>query len=389
VESTCWANRRGYGRHARSLLAAALAIDRANQYVFFIDSGQDGQDLPGGGEVVRVPTSVPVVMAAGSNGRRALADMWAMSRALAQPDLDCLFFPTVYSYVPVMSQAYKIVMIHDVIPEKFPAHVFPSASGRLNWKVKSWVARGQADLILTVSEFSRRGIIEHFGEPPGRVKVVGEANDAVFRVIEDPKLPDALARQGLTPKDRLIVFVGGFSPHKNLPGLLDAFAGLAGRMSDIRLVLVGDYKSDSFHSCYQQVKRRAGQPPLEGRVVFAGYLPDEDLAALLNLATALALPSYLEGFGLPAIEAAACGLPVVATSASPLPELLRDAALFVSPGDTQGLAAALERLLTDTALRERMRDRGLRAAAALSWKRAAEELLVVFESVARHHGKTA
>jgi glycosyltransferase involved in cell wall biosynthesis len=389
VDATCWANRRGYGRHARALLAAALEMDRRNRYVFFVDSEQAVAELPSGGEIVQVRTSAPAVQAARSDGRRRLTDVWAMSRAMAQPGLDCLLFPTVYTYVPVWSRARKIVVIHDVIPEKFPEHVFPTAAGRWNWKLKSLLARRQADLILTVSEFSRRGIVEFFGEAPERIKVIGEAGDPAFRVLENPTLSGRLRELDIAPLDRLLVFVGGFSPHKNLSRLLDAFTTLAAKHSNLRLVLVGDYETDAFYSCYEQIRARASQPPLDGRVVFTGYLPDDELTGLLNLAQVLVLPSLLEGFGLPAIEAAACGLPVVATKASPLPELLGAGGLYIEPNDTAALTEAIERVLTDPALARNMREQGLRAAAALSWKRAAAELLAVFDQVAEHHAKAA
>jgi glycosyltransferase involved in cell wall biosynthesis len=373
VDATCWANRRGYGRHARSLLRAAAALDRRNRYRFFVDTEPRQGDFPAGAEVVRVRASAPAARAARSDGRRSAADLWSMSRALAAPDLDCLLFPTVYSYVPVFSRAYKIVMIHDVIPEKYPQYVFPTAAGRWNWRLKSLAARRQADLIVTVSEFSRRALLEYFGERPERVKVVGEAGDPVFRVLE-----------GVEPEPGLLVYVGGFSPHKNLAGLLEAFARLVGRGEQVRLALVGDYQTDPFHTCYRELAERAGQAPLAGRVEFMGYLPDEELVKLLNRATALVLPSLLEGFGLPAIEAAACGLPVIATTASPLPELLGEAGLFVEPGDTGGLEEAMARVLSDAGLRRRLREAGLRAAERLTWERAARDLVALFERVPAH-----
>ncbi len=383
VDATCLANRRGYGRQARSLLRAAAELDRRNHYVYFADSSEASANLPPGSDVRQVRTSAPAVEAARSNGRRSVADLWRMSRAMASPDLDCLLFPTVYSYVPVFSRASKVVIIHDVIPEKLPAQVFPTALGRFYWGMKSAAARRQADLILTVSEYSRRALAEHFGEPMERIQVVGEAADPVFRVLENPTLSERLLRLGLSPDQRLLVFVGGFSPHKNLLELLEVFAAIADRPAcgDLRLVLIGDQQRDAFHSCYRQVEYRAAQPPLQGRVVLAGFVPDEELVGLLNLATALVLPSRLEGFGLPAIEAAACGLPVVATIASPLPELLGEGALYVDPSDTASLRWALERVLTDADLRQRLRDHGLRAAAALSWSNAAKELLSIFDQI--------
>lgn len=312
-----------------------------------------------------------------------------MSRAMARADLDCLLFPTVYSYVPVRTRAYKIVVVHDIIPEKFPGYTFPTLAGRFNWKLKSFLARRQAGLILTVSEYSRRAIVDFFGEAPERVKVVGEAGDPIFRVLDNPAPGERVSRLGIRAGDPLMVFVGGFSPHKNLSGLLDAFARLAGKWEKLRLVLVGDYQFDAFHSCYQEVRKRAAQPPLRDRVILTGYLPDEDLVQLLNLATVLALPSYMEGFGLPAIEAAACGLPVVATRESPLPELLGEGGLYIDPRDPQSLEAALERVLGDSALRRRMSEHGLSAAAALSWNRAAQQLLAIFDQVDQDHAQAA
>jgi glycosyltransferase involved in cell wall biosynthesis len=352
-----------------------VALDRRNRYRFFLDTEPHEDDFPAGAEVVRVRASAPATRAARSDGRRSAADLWSMSRALAAPDLDCLLFPTVYSYVPVFSRAYKIVMIHDVIPEKYPQYVFPTAAGRWNWRLKSLVARRQADLIVTVSEFSRRALLEYFGEPPERVQVVGEAGDPVFRVLE-----------GVEAEPGLLVYVGGFSPHKNLTGLLEAFARVVGRAEreQVRLVLVGDYQTDPFHTCYRELAERARQAPLAGRVEFTGYLADEELVKLLNRATALVLPSLLEGFGLPAIEAAACGLPVIATTASPLPELLGEAGLFVEPGDIRGLEEAMARVLSDRGLRQRLREAGLRAAGRLTWERAARDLVALFERVPVH-----
>lgn len=367
VDATCWANRRGYGRHLRALLSAAVALDRRHSYRLIVDFEPSEGDFPPGSEVIWVRSGTPAVRAARSNGRRSAADLWSMSRALAAPDLDCLLFPTVYSFVPVVTKAFKIVAIHDLIPEKYPQYVFPTAAGRLNWRLKSLAARRQADLILTVSEFSRRQILEHFGEKPERVQVVGEAPDPVFRVLEG--VPKAA--------NRLLVYVGGFSPHKNLEGLLEAFEQVAARpgMQDVRLALVGDYQTDAFHSCYESLRKRAGP-----RVDFTGYLPDEELVVLLNRATALVLPSLLEGFGLPAVEAAACGLPVIATTASPLPELLGEGAIFVEPGNAAALEAAIARVLEDADLRRRMSECGRQAAAQLSWERAARDLLAIFDA---------
>ncbi len=383
VDATCWHNNRGYGRHARALLRALVQGDGDHSYVFVTDSLAGFDALPPQVEVRRVAASAPTVEAASAAGRRGLGDMWRMSRALAAPDLDVLLFPTVYSYVPVFSRAKKVVMIHDVIAEKYPQLTVPRRLARCLWRAKVALGRWQAHALVTVSEFSRRGLVEHFRLRPERVHVVGEASDPVFRVLDDSQPTPRLAALDLA-EGRLLVYVGGFSPHKNLKTLVAAFASLASQddLKDVRLVLVGEYEKEVFHSYYGTIRRQAEALGLGRRVVFTGFLPDEELVVLLNRATALALPSLLEGFGLPAVEAAACGCPVVATTASPLPELLGSGGLFVDPADGPGWERALLEVLRSEELRRRLREEGVAAARRLTWDAAAGQLLAVLDQVA-------
>jgi len=383
VDATCWHNNRGYGRHARALLGALVRSDPRHRYVFITDVPAGLDDLPAEVEVRRVAASAPTVEAASASGRRGLGDMWRMSRALAAPDLDVLLFPTVYSYVPVFSRAKKVVMIHDVIAEKYPRLTVPRPLARCLWKTKVALGRWQAHALVTVSEYSRRGLVEHFHMQPGRVHVVGEASDPVFRVLADPRPTPRLEELGLN-EGRLLVYVGGFSPHKNLETLVSVFAAVAVQkdLRDVRLVLVGEYEKEVFHSYHAAIRRQVEALGLGSRVVFAGFLPDEELVVLLNRATALALPSLLEGFGLPAVEAAACGCPVVATTASPLPDLLGSGGLFVDPEDRAGWERALLDVLRSESLRHRLRADGLAAARRLTWDTAARQLLTILENVA-------
>ena len=142
--------------------------------------------------------------------------MIKMSNALSDPSFDILFFPTIYSYVPVFSRAQKLVMIHDVIAEKYPKLTFPKTSSRLFWKMKGIVGRRQADVILTVSEYSRYRIAEHFKMSPNRIRVVSEASDPVFRVLPKPtisrEITPCLEALNLPLDCPLVVYVGGFRP---------------------------------------------------------------------------------------------------------------------------------------------------------------------------------
>jgi len=384
VDATCWQNNRGYGRHARALLRSLVRLDRDNQYVLFMDSRVVAEPLPDGAEVRWLVSGTPAAVAAAANGRRSLRDMWRIGWAMSGAGLDMLLFPTIYSYVPTICRARKLVVVHDVIAESFPGLTLPGTASRLAWKSKVALGRFQADALITVSEYSRRAIVRHFGIDPDRVFVVGEASDPVFRVIDRPRLSPLLRSLGIDEQDRLVVYVGGFGPHKNLEILVEAFQALAGRgaFADVRLVLVGEFEKEVFHSYYEVISAQVRRLGLAGRTVFSGYLPDEDLVALLNVATVLVLPSLMEGFGLPAVEAAACGCPVIATKASPLPELLAGGGIFFDPGQKHELESALEQVLSSEALRRRMREAGIAASQRLSWDEAARQMMDVMRQVA-------
>ena len=388
VEATCWNNRRGYGRHLRSLFNAVCSLDRLNEYVLFVDTPRSSlrQPLPDA-RLIQVSASVPAAVAAKASGRRSLADAWSMSRTLSAADLDCLIFPARYSYVPVWTRAKKILIIHDVIAERLPRHVFPNQTGRMWWRLKSGLARAQADRIVTVSEYSRRALIAEFGLEADRVQVVGEAPDPLFRPLAEAALPSAVTSQGATARGRLLTYIGGFGPHKNLLRLLDAFEKLAAqpRFDDLSLVLVGDYETDPFYSGYAGLRKRLAGSPIEQRVMFPGFLPNEDLLLLLNRSSLLVLPSLMEGFGLPAVEAAACGIPVVATQQSPLKELLGGGVKVFDPYDTDALTQSMDLVLGDDELWRRMSQAALRAAHKLSWNQAASELIAGMEEITAEH----
>lgn len=380
VDATCWLNNRGYGRHARSLLTALVRRDTRNQYVFFIDSPDAIPSLPERVEVRQVCTSAPASVSASANGRRRLGDMWRMGRALSRANCDVLLFPTVYTYVPTVSRAKKLVMVHDIIAETFPELTLPRRTARYLWKVKVGLSMFQADALITVSDYSRAGIQRHF-KAPQQVFVVSEASDPIFRRLENPEMTEALRACGVPARGRLITYVGGFGPHKNLDALVAAFGALARKFNDIALVLVGEYRNEVFHTAYQQIRAQVDRLAAGARVIFTGYLADEDLVVLLNRSFALALPSLMEGFGLPAVEAAACGCPVVATKESPLPSLLGGAGIFIEPERT-ALENALETMLSNHALWNDMRPAALAAAARLSWDAAAAQMMAVIEQVA-------
>jgi glycosyltransferase involved in cell wall biosynthesis len=180
-----------------------------------------------------------------------------------------------------------------------------------------------------------------------------------------------------------VVYLGGFSPHKNLEALIAAFAQIAARaeFADTVLVMVGDTSGDAFHTYYGTIAAQVEALGLRGRVIFTGYLDDEDVVVLLNLGSVLVLPSLMEGFGLPAVEAAACGCPVIATKASPLESLLDGGGIYIDSSE-DAIQRSLETVLRSEELRARMGQRGVAAAARLTWENAARQMIDVIQTVA-------
>ena len=376
IEGACWANRRGYGRHLRSLLRALAENSSENHYTLVTDFDLDPRQVPAGVSVRAVPSSSPAAVAASAAGRRTLSDIWKMSRALSGGGFDVLLFPTVYSYVPVFGRAVRIVTIHDVIAETYPELTLPGLGARSAWRLKVAVARMQSDLIVTVSEYSRRLLVDRFGLNSKSIFIVGEAADESFRRLDPLVVAERLSGIGFRPEDRLVVYVGGFSPHKNLEALVRSCARASNAPGT--LVMVGDYERDVFLNYFATIRSLAVSLGLTERVVFTGYLTDDQLAALLNIAEALILPSFMEGFGLPAVEAAACGCPVIATRQSPLPELLGESGIFINPVERE-ISSALSEVLGSERRRASMRQAGLAAVSQLTWSKAAHQMADIIE----------
>jgi len=383
IDATCWNNDRGYGRHARALLSALLRIDDDNRYTLFFDAPPRFEPPSAKAALSFVSSKNPTSLAASALGHRSLLDMTRASRAMSDRRLDVLIFPTIYSFVPVFSRARKIVFIHDVIAETFPQLTVPKLRARLFWKAKVALGRMQADALATVSDYSRDKLIERFRLPADRVAVVGEASDPIFRHLERPDPSPRLESLGLAGLGRTVTYVGGFGPHKNLERLVRVFASLSRHpeFADVRLIMVGEFAREVFHSHIGTIRTLVTELQIDDRVIFTGYLPDEELVLLLNRSTVLVLPSLMEGFGLPAVEAAACGCPVIATTASPLPALLGEGGLYVDPESSEQLERAVCNVLASEPLQARMRDAGLAAARRLTWDAAARQLQSLIQEV--------
>jgi glycosyltransferase involved in cell wall biosynthesis len=233
-----------------------------------------------------------------------------------------------------------------------------------------WSCR-RARRIIAISENTRRDLVALFGIPPERVDVVPPGVSPSF----GPLPPDQVAafRRAKGLPERFVLYLGTLEPRKNLITLLEAFARLR---PGVKLVLAG-----GTGWMFAEVFARVQALGLEGKVVFPGYVPDEELPLWYNAATVFVYPSLYEGFGMPPLEALACGTPVVVSNASALPEAVGDAGVLVRPDAVDEWAQALERLLDDAALRAELGARGRAHAARFSWERAAAGTVAVYHRI--------
>jgi glycosyltransferase involved in cell wall biosynthesis len=226
---------------------------------------------------------------------------------------------------------------------------------------------------LTVSEFSRRAILERYGLPEERVVVTPDAVDPDrFRPLDPgPELDSLRSRYRLEAP--FILNVGRIEPRKNLERLIRAFDRVRRQLDDrLQLVLVGQ---DDFRS--ETIRREAAELP-ENAVRFLGPVPDADLPGLYNLASVLAYPSLVEGFGMPVLEAMACGTPVLSSPRGALPEVGGECAVWAEPEDTEAIASGIEHLLTDSDDRDRLRRAGLERSQGFRWEETARRTLEVY-----------
>ena len=380
VDATSWVNRRGYGRFARNVLTRLVELDDETTYVFVIDEESAGSaELPPRSELLTVALSRAPSEAAAADSNRAPTDLLRLGAAVTRARFDAILFPSVYTYF-LSAGAPSVVGVHDLIADEFPELTLPSRRARTFWQVKQRLAIRLARRLFTVSESARAAISARLRIAPEKLAVVPEAPDPVFRPRPAGEAEQQAEAIGVRRGERYLLFVGGISPHKNVETLIEAYARLP--REGLRLVIVGAL-DDAYLSSAASVRARIEELGLGGDVLLPGFVSDDALACLYSGAAAVVLPSLAEGFGLPAVEAAACGAAVVLSDIAAHRETLGDEALFFPPRDAPRLADHVERLLGSDTLRSSLAERAHRRVARYTWDAAAEELRRLLHEVAR------
>jgi glycosyltransferase involved in cell wall biosynthesis len=277
--------------------------------------------------------------------------------------------------LPPLLPCPSVVTIHDCIHLMFPEYL-PNRLAHVYARTFMTIAAKRSARVLTVSEASKRDILHYFHIPAAKVDVIHNAIDDRFH--QAPDADDVVrVRQRYQLNDPFLLYAGNIKPHKNVDRVIEAFARLKKRgFEPLKLLIIGDEISKS-----PQLRRAVHRHHLHKHVRFLGFVPDATLAVLYRLADVFVFPSLYEGFGLPPLEAMASGTPVVTSNVSSLPEVVGDAALLVDPRDPDAIAAAVERILTDDALRRSLVQKGLARAHEFSWERSVRRIRDVYLEV--------
>jgi alpha-1,3-rhamnosyl/mannosyltransferase len=352
-----FSNMPGIGRYTRCLLRGLSSHRREVEVLAYVTRDSD-PGLPGLGTRT-VPVS-PFSM-------REQA-YWPVR--IARDRLDLFHAP--YFVAPLLSPRPVVVTLHDLVYDRFPPRGLRAAPRRLYFRFMNRAAAARSRSIITVSDFTRGEVASRLGVNPDRMRVVPNALEPHMQPPPPGACEAVRAKYGL-PGD-FVLYIGTNKPWKNVPTLLEAFGVLARERPDCSLVLCGKQARNQDDRTEQV--RRSG---LGDRVREIGEIEDLDLPAVYAAARILVLPSSHEGFGLPVLEAMACGTPVITSSAGALPEVAGGAALIVEPLDVGGWAEAMERVWDEPGLRTGLREAGLARAKSFSVETMARDVIRVYE----------
>jgi len=284
-------------------------------------------------------------------------------------DITCFF----NYHVPPGVTGKKVVVVHDMAYQVFPETVRLRTRVMLNMSLKKSIKR--ADSIITISEFSKSEIVKYMGVDPSLITVAhcGVDTDIFYPLSED--LVNKVKQKYDLPSEYLL-YTGTLEPRKNIERLIDAYAMLINENAFTPVLVLAGRKGWLYDSIFDKINSLG----IEKRVIFTGYVDDGDMPALLSGALIFVFPSLYEGFGMPPLEAMACGIPVITSSAASLPEVAGDAAIMVDPYDTVAIKNGINRLINDAKLRDFLSIKGIERAKQFNWKRTASTIMNIYDN---------
>jgi glycosyltransferase involved in cell wall biosynthesis len=351
----------GIGRYVTNLARALIPqLAPDEQLTVFFDPAHP-LDLPSGEAVRSLPVDVSPF---------SLRQQWVIPRLLRQYKADV--YHSAYYLMPYVTGVPTLLTLYDLIPIHFPEHSTLKAHWLFRWATA--LALQTAQHTLAISEATRRDFLARFPLRSEQITAIPLAADPAF-TPQPPDIVTALRTRYRLP-EKFVLYLGSNKPHKNLVRLIEAWAIVQVEATDYTLVIAGVWLPQ-----HPEPRQRAQALGIDNRVCWLGPLPGVDLPALYTAADVFVFPSLYEGFGLPVVEAMACGTPVVCANTSSLPEVAGDAAVLFSATDSAALMSAMMVLLKDSKLRAKMQERGMAQARTFSWRHTAGQTLNVYRKM--------
>ncbi len=270
---------------------------------------------------------------------------------------------------PLFTKIPVVVTIHDIIPHIFPSQYLGNILERIYYEIAIRVSIQKSDKIITISEFSKQELIKHYGVKPDKIVITLLAYNKAFRKISDVELLKPV-KDKYNLNDKYLLAIGGSEYRKNMQRLINVYKKYFS--TEYRLIVIGGKWRDV---------DLPGKYEKEKNICFLTNIPEEDLIAIYNMADVFVFPSFYEGFGIPVLEGMACGVPVITSSVSSMPEVGGDAAVYFDPYDENDMADKINCVLKDKLLRRKMIEKGLQKVKEYSWNKCAIETLKVYEDI--------
>jgi len=349
----------GKGYFTANLVFNILQLDQKNEYILYTN-----QELKNFDQFTNATLKII--------DKKGLSWHKKVLKNAYEENLDIFFAPTSY-VIPAKHNPKKIkviTVVHDLVALLFPA----KHNKKAVWMEKFYIKKAlkKSVSICAVSRNTKKDLIKKFRCDEKKIHIIHNAASEIFKQIPTEKLPEIIDNTNFP--QHFILITGTLEPRKNITSLIQAFSKITDKFPSHKLLIAGK-KGWYYDKIFKTVKDLA----LENKVEFLGYVSDQDLIALYNLADVFVYPSLYEGFGIPPIEAMQCGCPVITSNISSLPEVVLNAALQVEPHNIEKLAYEIESLLKDKKLRQKMIARGFKQAAKFSWKKSAKKALELFE----------
>ncbi len=358
----------GAGNYIIQLIRALASLKVNDEFVIFVQ--QRGQAL------ISLPENDSfewIILEDRNPGSRLIWEQTLFPQLIKKSGVDLLH--SMHYTRPVRLPCASVVTFHDMTFFLYPE--LHTRAKRLFFPLAIRASARQADALTAVSESTRQDAIRVLGISPEKIATTQLGVDPAFRSINDAAIKRKIAEKYDLP-ERFILYVGLLEPRKNLPMLIRAYKRLIDGGENYKLVLVGRYGW-----MYEELLKQINNLDLEGMVHFTGYVSQEDLPLVYNLSSLFVYPTLYEGFGLPALEAMACGVPVITTDVSSLPEIVGEAGILVPVNNVEALYGAMIAVLGDEDLRRKMINKGILRAAKFTWKQTAKLTFQVYQQVMR------